>query len=150
MPSPFIISRMWVFACLNPPSPACHPVWPSPLASVPMAIWPICARQLVDEHLAAADVLRLEELPRRRDRFVGPFRHVLERRSDVRGVRLHVVRRTVGFRRELHVLQRAGDGAFDAVSRSGHFDLHVGRRQPRVRGLQQRMRFGAGSSAFNT
>ena len=35
-------------------------------------------RQLVDEHLSTADVLRLEELVRRGDRFVGPLCDVLE------------------------------------------------------------------------
>ena len=60
------------------------------------------------------------------------------------GMRLHVVGGAFRFRGELHVLQRSGHGALDAISRPGHLDGHVVRRQPRVRGLQQRIRLGAG------
>ena len=88
-PSPFISA-----ACAY--SPASTRPRPSatrsvlPLASVRLQA-DRSARQLVDEHLAAADILGLEEFARGGDRFIGPFGNVFERCDDVRGVRLDVV-----------------------------------------------------------
>src|SRR5688500_18482589 len=47
--------------------------------------------QIVNEHLSAADVFRFEQLARRRDGFVSPFRNILQRCAHMRGVRFDVV-----------------------------------------------------------
>ena len=95
--------------------------------------------QLIDERLTVPDTLRLQELSRRRDRFIGPFRNVLEGRGHMGRVRLHVLRRAFRFRRELNVLQRSSHRTLDPVTRTRNFDLQIRGRQTGVGRLERRI-----------